>query len=769
LYVLDELSFDRYNKDAKRIYRVNNELQFGGNHLDLAVADAVMGPTILREFPQVEQYTRLVDYGSILVRKGNQNLRETKCAGADSTLFEVFTLPLIAGNPRTALRDPHSLVISEAMAKKYFGRSDVVGETLQINAKDLYKVTGVIKDIPEQSHFKFDFFLPLAENESSRSTAWLVENFNTYILLKKDADPKRLEAGLNEMIVRHVGPELKSLLNQSMEEFNKAGGYVRCSLTPLVDIHLHSNKIGELGANGNFQLVYIFSGIALLILIIACVNFMNLSTARASSRAKEVGVRKVLGSLKKNLIQQFITESLLMSLIALVIAISLAGALLPFFNPLTGKNIHFNLMFQPMMLLSFLLLVLVVGILAGSYPAFYLSAFQPIKVLKGKLSSGFKGSILRNALVILQFSISVILIVGTIVIYSQLTYIRNKDIGFNRNQVLVLHGTDALNDQAQSFRNELLGISGVVNATLTDYLPVNGSRGNNTYFPTASLDPKTGISMQQWKIDENYIPTLNIGILEGRNFSPKFPTDSTGIIINEAAAKFLSSKEILNQKLYRIEDPQTKRLTQIHVVGVVKNFNFSSLRDEVTPLGMLLQKETGSIAVRINTSNISSVVSQIKNKWQSVVPNQLFDYSFMDEEFNTLYASEQRTGQIIITFAILAILIGCLGLFGLITYAAEQRNKEIGIRKALGASVANIAGLLSRDFLKLVVISWVIAFPLAWYAMNRWLQDFAYRVSISWWVFAGAGIFALLIALATVSVQAIKAAVANPSKSLKSE
>lgn len=769
LYVIDEQNFDRYNENAKRIFRVNNELRFGSNHLDLALSDAVMGPSLLKEFPQVEQYARLQKFGTFLVKKGDQNLKETQVAYADSTLFDVFTLPIISGDAKTALRDRHSVVITERMAIKYFGRTDVTGENIFINSKDNYKITAVIKDIPAQSHFNFDFFISMAENESSRNNNWLSENFNTYLLLKKDADPKKLEPEFNAMMDRYVGPELKSLLNLSMDDFKKGGGYVRCSLTPLEDIHLHSNKVGELGINGNIQFIYIFSAIALLILLIACVNFMNLSTARASSRAKEVGVRKVLGSLRGSLIQQFITESVLMSFVALVIAILLASMLLPYFNQLAGKNIELHFLFQPLMLISFLGLMLIVGILAGSYPAFYLSAFQPIKVLKGKLSEGFKGSVLRNSLVVFQFSISVILIVGTIVIYNQLNYIRNKDVGFNRSQVLVLHGTDALKDQAGTFKNELLQISGVVNSTTTGFLPVNGNRSKNTLFPSTSLDPKTGISMEQWSVDENYIPTLDIKLLEGRNYSTQFLTDSNGIIINEAAAKFLATKEVLNQKLYSIDDPQMKKLTEYHIIGVIKNFNFNSLRDVITPMALMLRKETGSMAIRINASNIYPVIAQIESKWRSMEPGQLFDYSFLDDEFNELYAPEQRTGKLFITFAVLAIFIGCLGLFGLITYAAEQRTKEIGIRKVLGASVGSIAGMLSKDFLKLVIISWIIALPVAWYGMNKWLQDFAYRITISWWIFAGAGIFALIIALLTISSQAIRAATANPAKSIKSE
>ncbi len=728
-----------------------------------------MGPTMVKEFPQVEQYTRIQVYESFLVRKGNENLRESRVAYGDSTLFDVFTLPLIAGNPKTALKEPHSLVITETIAKKYFNRTDVVGKSMLINDTGNYKITGVIKDIPAQSHFNFNFFVAASENADSRRDNWLSQTWNTYVLLRKNADPKKLEPELNKMMERYVGPELKDVIKLSLDEFKKSGGYVRASLTALTDIHLHSNKIGELNGNGNVQFVYIFSAIALFILLIACVNFMNLSTARSSNRAKEVGVRKVLGSLRKNLIQQFLTESVLISFIALVFAIGMASLLLPYFNQVAEKSIQVSTLFQLRMLLSLVLLMLIVGLLAGSYPAFVLSAFQPIDVLKGKLAAGFKRSWLRNALVVFQFVISIILIIGTVVIYNQLNYIRNKNIGFNRKQVLVIKNTNALKDQATTFKNELLQISGVQNATMTGYLPVEGDRGNGTLFTSPALDQTSAISMQAWIVDENYVPTLDIKFLRGRNFSPQFPTDSNAIIINEAAAKFLGIKDILNRKLYNIEDIKTRKLAEYHIIGVIKDFNFSSLRDVIIPLGLFLHKQTGSIAIRINTSNISSVVSQIKNKWQTMAPGQPFDYSFMDEQFNNLYSTEQQTGQICITFAVLAILIACLGLFGLVTYAAEQRTKEIGIRKVLGANVANIVTMISKDFLKLVLIASIIAFPLAWWVMNKWLQDFAYRVNIGWWIFVLAAVIAVLIALITISFQSIKAAIANPVKSLRTE
>ncbi len=769
LYVTDELSYDSYNVNADRIYRVNNEIKFGDNHFDLAVAPAMLGPTMVKEFPQVKQYTRIRWYGSFLVRKGNENIREDRVAYGDSTLFNVFTLPMIDGDPKRALKDPHSLVITESMAKKYFNATDVVGKNLLINDTGNYKITGVIKDIPKQSHFNFDFFVDASENPDSRNDNWLSENWNTYILLKKNAGVTTLERELNKMMDRYVGPELQGVTNMSLAQFHKTGGYIRGSLTPLTDIHLHSNKTGELDANGNIQYVYIFSAIALFILLIACVNFMNLSTARSSNRAKEVGVRKVLGSLRKNLVQQFLSESVLLSFISLVFAVLIAWLLLPYFNLLSGKSILSNSLFQPSMLLKLVWLMLAVGLLAGSYPAFYLSAFQPIDVLKGKLSAGFKKSWLRNGLVIFQFFISIILIIGTVVIYNQLNYIRTKDIGFNRDQVLVINNTNALGDQAATFRNELLQIGGVQNATMTGFLPTDFNRSNDAFFTSPALDPKSAISMQIWNVDENYIPTLDMKVLQGRNFSRQFPTDSTAIIINEAAANFLGGKDLLNKKVYQIKDIKTKQLDAYHIVGVVKNFNFSSLRDVITPLALRFRSNNSNISVRIDAAQVAPLITLIKNKWKAMAPEQPFTYVFMDDQFNKLYATEQKTGQIIITFALLAILIASLGLFGLVTYAAEQRTKEIGIRKVLGAHVSHIVLMVVRDFLKLVIIAAVIAFPVAWWGMNKWLQDFAYRVGISWWIFFAAGLLAVLIALATISFQAIKAAVANPVKSLRTE
>ena len=769
-YVTDELSYDKFNTKANRIYRVDGDIKFGGNHFVLAVAPDPLGPALKNDFPQVEQYVRFRGYGGFLVKKGTQNISEDRVIYADSTLFDVFTLPMIQGDPKTALVAPKSIVINETTAKKYFNTTDVVGRNFIINDTGNYKITGVIKDIPSQSHFNFDFFVSLSTADESRQNNWVSNNFNTYILLKKGADPKKLESQFPAMVLKYVGPQVKQLMNITMEDFAKSGNFDTYNLTPLTSIHLHSNKTAELGINSNIDFVYIFSFIAILILLIACVNFMNLSTARSSNRAKEVGVRKVLGSLRKHLVSQFLTESILISFIALVLAILIAMLLLPYFNQLSGKQFGADVFASPWLFPSLIGLMLVVGVIAGSYPAFFLSAFNPVEVLKGKLAKGFKSNWLRSGLVVFQFFISIALIIGTITIYNQLKYIHSKDLGYNRSHVLILQNTNALGNNTKAFKDEILQIPGVQNATMTGYLPTSDWRSDSPLFPDATLDPKKAVSMQIWGVDENYIPTLDMHIIKGRNFSKDFLTDSTGIIINEAAAKLLGFKDPLNKTLYYMNDLRNgKNITAYHIVGVVKDFNFSSLREVVTPLALMDHRQEGSIAFRINTGNIQGLIAQIESKWRTMASGQPFNYSFMNDDFNNIYKSDQQTGKIFISFAILAIFIACLGLFGLVSYAAEQRTKEIGIRKVLGATVSNIAGMLSKDFLKLIIIAAFIAFPVAWWAMHSWLQHFAYRISITWWVFVIAGGMALIIALATISFQAIKAAIANPVKSLRSE
>lgn len=769
LFVLDELSYDRYNKKADRIYRVDGEIKFGGNHYVLAVAPDPMGATLKKDYPQVEQYVRFRNEGGLLFKKDNENVQEEKVIYADSTLFDVFTLPMVDGDPQTALQAPNSLVITATTAHKYFNTTQAVGRTILVNNRDNYKITGVIKDIPAQSHFNFDFFVSMATLKESRRNNWVSNNFQTYVVLKEGADPKKLEAQFDALVEKYVGPAVKQIMSIDMAEFKKGGNYERHTLTPLTSIHLHSDKTAELGLNSSIQYVYIFSAIAFFILLIACVNFMNLSTARSANRAREVGVRKVLGSLKANLVKQFLTESIFISCIALMLALALTFLMLPTFNHLAAKDIKLDLLSSPWLLPILLMMVLITGLLAGSYPAFYLSSFKPIQVIKGKLATGFKTSWLRSGLVVFQFAISIILIIATLVIYKQLNFIQSHKTGFNREQVLVLHNTLPLGSKAKTFREELVKISGVKNATSTGYLPTSGWRNDNPVFGDPTLDQKKAVSMQTWDVDEQYLSTLGMELVTGRNFSKEFLTDSNAIIINEAAAKMYDFADPIGKNLYYLRDINNRYASVMHVIGIVKDFNFSSFRQQVTPLALLYNENPANTAIRISSTNIPHLVNQIERLYKDMAPGQPFNYTFMDEDFNNLYQTEQRMGVIAISFSTLAILIACLGLFGLAAYAAEQRTKEIGIRKVLGATVSNITTMLSKDFLKLVIVAAVIAFPLAWWVMHSWLQDFAYRTDISWWVFIMAGVTAALIAVFTVSFQTIRAALMNPVKSLRNE
>ena len=768
-YVFDELSYDRYNVNANRIYRVDEAIRFGGNSNSYAVAPPILAATMKADFPEIEQVTRFRSRGGNLVKKGNQDIQENNMVYADPTIFNVFTLPMINGNPADALKEPHSVVINERTAKKYFNTTNAVGRMFTFNDTALYKVTGVIKNIPKQSHFDFDFLISMSTLPESKQTVWFSSNFNTYILLRPGADYKALNSKMPDFFRIHAGPQLQSIIHVSYDQFLKGGNYFKFNLTPLTNIHLHSNMIAELGGNGNIQYVYIFSAIAIFILLIACVNFMNLSTARSSNRAREVGVRKVLGSPRKYLIFQFLTESIIVTLISAIIAVVAAWLLLPAFNQLANKDLTVTPQILKWLVPVLAVIIIVIGGLAGSYPAFFLSGFQPIDVLKGKISAGFKGGFLRSFLVVFQFAISIFLIIGTLVIYNQLKYIQNKDLGYNRDHVLCIWNVYTLGDKAKSFKHEVNQLPGVQSSTLTSALPTTDYGNNSTIFKDPVIDQKRSLMTQEWTVDEDYIPTLGMKIKAGRNFSNQMPTDSSAVVINETAARMLEFRSPVNQIVYVPQDQNAKILKPYHIIGVIKDFNFQSLRDNVSPLIFYYSEDHGALSVRINSANIPALLDRVKAKWRDFSPNQQFNYSFMDKDFESMYRSEQRMGTISIIFTSLAIIIACLGLFGLAAYAAEQRTKEIGIRKVLGASMSTIIGMLSKDFIKLVLIAIVFASPLAWWAMNYWLQDFAYRQNIQWWVVAIAGTAAILIAFITISFQSIKAAITNPVKSLRSE
>lgn len=772
LFVVDELSYDRFYKNSDRIYRINSDIRFGGSNLHFTQTSDMMGQLLKKDYPQVEEYTRIYNNsGDKLLKKGTEFINEQKVAHVDSTFFSVFQLPVIDGDTRTALDAPNTVVITESAAKKYFNDIHVLGKTIEEkdgNSTIPYKVTAVIKDIPHNSQMNFEFLFSM-KNVNYRWGQLTSHNFQTYLLLKKGTDYKAFEKKFDAYIDKYVMPEAKAYMNiNSMEEFRKAGNNLQYSMIPLTKIHLYSDYSFEITPPGNIQYVYIFGAVALFILLIACINFINLSTARSASRAKEVGIRKTLGTERKTLIIQFLVESTITVVISLVIALFITWLILPFFNDVAGKSIRLNELINGKILAVIILLPFVVGLLAGSYPAMFLSKFNPITVLKGNTNTSYKKSNLRNVLVIFQFTTSIFLIIGTIIVYKQLNYIQTKKLGFNKDQVLVINGTGALGNNAKSFKEEVLAMTGVSNGTLSSFLPVSSSsRNDNSYSKEAVMNAKNGIDMQTWTVDYDYIKTMGMEIIKGRNFSRDF-ADSTSTIINETTAKFLGYENPVGQKLYTFSDNNSQKRA-FEIIGVVKNFHFESLRQNIGPLCMRLGNDNGLASFKIAAGNAKSLIAQIENRWKAMAPGLPFSYRFLDDSFNEMYNSEQRIGKLAISFAILAIVIACLGLFGLATYMAEQRTKEIGIRKVLGASVGNVVNMLSKDFIILVLIASVIAFPLAWWAMHNWLQDFAFRITIGWWIFIAAGTIAFLIALITVSSQAIKAALSNPVKSLRTE
>jgi len=770
-YVTDELSYDRFYPNAQNIYRINSDIRFGGANMHMPLSSDMAGQLMKKDYPQVENYTRIyTNNNNRLIKKNNDYINENKTANVDSTFFDVFQLPAIEGDVKHALDEPNTVVVTASTAKKYFGSTNVLGKTIEVKGdkNPFYKITGVIKDIPEDSHFHFDFFFTMrgVNYDWGQITS---HNFYTYLVLKPGTNYKVFDKNFDQYVEKYVFPYASKFMNiSSMADFKKAGNSIQYSLIPITKIHLYSDRTMELSPSGNIQYVYIFSAVALFILLIACINFMNLTTAYSSNRAKEVGIRKVLGTEKRNLVYQFLFESIMMVFLSLIIAIIIVRLVLPVFNNIANKEITISSLFSPYILPIIIALPFIVGLLAGSYPAFYLSSFKPIEILKGKLNLGSKSGGLRSALVVFQFAVSIILIVGTIVIYKQLNYIQTKNLGYNKDQVLVVNGISALNDNVAPFKNEVLQMPGVESGTISGYLPVsNSSRSDNTFSKESVMTSTNGFDMQNWYIDYDYIKTLGMKIVAGRNFSRDFGSDSSAVIINQATAQVLGYANPVGQKVYQSQDDgKTKPLT---IIGVVKDFNFESLHQNISPLCFSLGGGAGLGIFKVHSANLSNLIAGIQNKWKTLAPGLPFNYRFLNESFDEMYRAEQRVGTLSIIFSVLAIFIACLGLFGLATFIAKQRTKEIGIRKVLGASVTSVTKMLSKDFIKLVIIACIIAIPLSYLAMNKWLQGFAYRIHISWWIFLIAGIMAILIALITVSFRAIKAAVANPVESLRSE
>ncbi len=773
LFIHDELGYDRMFADADRIYRIDTDIKFGGMEMRSSEASAPMAAALQRDFPQVEMTVRFRNRGSLLLRKSGTgtNTKELHVAFADSTFFDMFGIPLLVGDTKTALREPKTLVLTKSAAEKHFGVANALGQSLLLNNSDTYTVTGVMDDLPKNSMLRdHSVFMAMSGYDDIRPNDWGSNNYFTFIKLLPNANIADIREPLQGFLEKYMLPWAQQYFpGMTKESFEASGNYLRYHTMALTDIHLHSNKDAEFSANSSIQNVYILSFIGLFLIVLASVNFMNLSTAQSLKRAKEVGVRKTLGSTRLDLIRQFLTESGLIAFISLLAAMFISIMLLPNFNTLSGKDISIPFS-NPFFWLVLFLATFLLGLLSGSYPAFFMSRFMPVSVLKGSGQGKVAGGkLIRNSLVVFQFAISVFLIVGTLVVFQQLRYIQSKDLGFTKDQVVLIDDTYAAGSKVIAFKEEIGRLGQVKSTTLSSYLPTPSSRSNSSYFMEGAREQENAIQMQTWEVDHDYLSTLNMELIAGRNFDKEFVTDSMAVIINEATLKVLGIQPEDALGIRLSQDIELERPQYYTVVGVVKDFHYESLRENIGSLGLFLRNSTGNMAVKLSTADFSNTISKIEGIWNTMAPGQPFSYRFMDESFNTTYEAERRLGQIFMVFTILSILIACLGLFGLATFNAQKRIKEIGIRKVLGASMGQITYRLTTDFLKMVVIAILISLPIGWFAMNKWLEDFSYRIEIEWWVYALAALLALTIAILTVSYQSIKAAIMNPVKSLRTE
>lgn len=780
LLVKNELGYDRHFPNAERIYRVTSDLVFGGNAMKMTFVPAPMADALLEEIPEVEAAVHFRNQGTFLIKRHEENIKESKIIYAGKDFLKVFDIPLLQGKKEGALDEPNTMLISQTMADKFFKGENAVGQSLVLDNELVFKITAVYRDIPENSHFDFHVLLSAEGLPEAKSGQWMGNNFQTYILVSPGADKIEMERKIATMTEKHLLPVLKQIMGEdfNLEVFKASGNKAEYTLMPLLDIHLHSGLVGEFKANFSITYVYLFTAIAVFILLIACINFMNLATAKSSNRAKEVGVRKSMGSGRSDLIFQFMTETFLMSFISFILAVIIASFLLPFFNDLAGRNLAMpfdSLTFYSSLLLGSIL----VGLIAGIYPSLFLSGFKPAKVLKGDISNGMKNATVRSSLVVFQFSISIILISCTIGLFSQMNFILNRNLGFNKDQIIMVHDLYALGDQKQAFKQEVLNNSLIEKGTLSGFLPVSGT--NRSDMPWWVLgrdiqDQENFVSIQNWRVDFDYIETLGMKIIQGRDFSMDFPSDSSAVIINASALeKFNFDGDPIGQKIASFTGDNVSGVSKDQfktktVIGVVENFHFESLKENIGAVLMYIDpKPSGIASFKFKSQDVEEVLQYIEGKWRELAPGQPFTYDFLDDRFASMYAAEAKIGKIFAVFTGIAIFIACLGLFALAAFTAEQRKKEIGIRKALGASVSTLVLLLSKEFTKLVFISLIIGIPIAWWGMKSWLENYQYRIELSWGIFFMAAIMVLVIAWSVMGYQSLKAANTNPIDSLKSE
>jgi len=772
IFVFYELSFDKHHEKANQIYRVG--AQFGPTtDMRGAFTAPPMAQAFLEEFPEIAQAARYSPWPrNYLVSIGEKKFLEKGIKYADASIFDVFSIPFIVGNPKTALSDPFTIVITEDIARKYFGNENPLGKSLRFEDREEdYLVTGVVENCPGNSHFQFDMIASYISRQGSRDTGWMGHSIFTYVVLQEGVSPSQLEAKFPNFILRHFGPQFFAQTgiryeNHLQDEKNYYGYF----LEPLLDIHLRSDTFENLSIRGRIVYIYVFSVIAIFILLLACINYMNLSTARFSKRSKEVGIRKVLGSVKKQLVFQFIGESILFSLIALAFSILMVKAILPAFSNLADRPLSFHLFSNVYVLPVLIGYALLVGVLAGSYPAFYLSAFQPSRTIKGSIYQKTHGNLLlRRVLVVLQFSITVFIFLGTFVISSQLKYLRNKSLGFDKEQIVVIPRAYALGQQADAFKQELLKYPSILSLSHTESLP--GKHFNPNGHRLEGRPATEEHILHTMYGDHDFLELLNLKIVEGRYFSRDIPTDATSaVVINETAVKELGLKEPIGKRFLK-EFGDAAEGEFVTIIGVLKDFHFHSLHHEILPMLIrpLSESEWFYTSIKIRPENIKKTLDLIERTWRKFSRGQPFEFSFLDEDFNNLYRAEQTTGKIATIFFFLAIFIACLGLLGLVAFSAQQRTKEIGIRKVLGASVSRIIYLLSREVMILVSVSTFIASPVAYFAMSNWLQNFAFRIKMTVWMFFLTALAILFMAILTISYQAVKAACANPAEALKYE
>jgi putative ABC transport system permease protein len=770
LYVIDELSYDRFHKNYENIYRVKVIGRMAGGEINQAITAAPMAQAMLKDYPEVLQATRVRGMGDWLIRFGDKKFNEEGVLFADSTFFDVFGFILLKGDPSTALVRPRSMILTEEYAKKYFGDNDPMGQRMNVESDTvLYTVTGVIQNVPDNSHIKFDMLASMSTYPGqANSQFWINHNFYTYIIARDGTDKNILQGKLQEMVIKYVGPQLKEIIGQTVEDFRKAGNDFSYVLEPLKDIHLKGATQYNLESPGSLKTVYIFAVIAILILLVAIINYINLATAKSAARAKEVGIRKVSGANKSGLIFQFLGESLIIVAIATLIALCLVYILTPAFNQLAGKDLSFRLIGNIQGIISLIALVIIIGISSGIYPAFVLASYNPAEVLKGTMSPGSMSKRFRGILVIFQYSVSIVIIIGSIVVYNQLNFMIKKDIGFSKDNLIVIRRVDAFWQQMESFRTQLLEIPGVEKAGFSSSVP--GTNFNNNAFFNDGDPEKNTYLINQTNVSFDFPEALGVQLTEGRFFSREYGTDSTAVLINEAAVKLLGLQDPVGKFILEPSGPQ--QWQKLKIIGVMKDFNIESMHKAITPVCFTVSRGGGGdqfAAVRISGKDIHGTLSAIEDKWQKFTSNMPFQYDFFTDRWNNLYSSEMKTGKIFLIFSFLAIFIACMGLIGLVAYITNKRTKEIGIRKSYGASNQIVLSLLSKEVIYLIALSSVVAYPVAYFGSKYWLEGFASRISVNPIIFIIATLIALLIGWISTSYQTIKAANYNPAIALRIE